>query len=164
MPENPTDGKQASRNPLSTITCTAGTKTNGSTGKAHPDQDQWITGRTERMAVQSGQECTLDQACSKGAVRAALARKGRVKTRRVRAAAPQRRQHVVVTPERPGLSQWHSELTGCNVCAERRVYQQPGADGRVQPKQAGGWVLEQNGTAMCTDEGEEMSGSAVERA
>ena len=57
-------------------------------------------------------------ACGKGAVRAALARKGRMKTRRVRAAARQGGQHVVVAPERPGLRQWHSELTGC-VCAQK---------------------------------------------
>ena len=90
-------------------------------------------------------------ACGKGAVRAALAWKGRMKTRRVRAAAPQGGQHVVVAPECPGLRQWHSELTGCDMCAERSMYQQPGADRGVQPKQAGGRVLEQNETAMCTE-------------
>ena len=40
------------------------TKIRGSRGgrcRRLPDQDQWITGRTERMAVQHGQECTLDQ-------------------------------------------------------------------------------------------------------
>ena len=101
--------------------------------------------------------------CGNGAVRAALARKGRMKTRRVRAAAPQGGQHVVVAPECPGLRQRHSELTGCDMCAERSMYQQPGADRGVQPKQAGGRVLEQDETAMCTDKGEKMSGTAMER-
>ena len=37
--------------------------------------------------------------------------------------------------------------------AERSMYQQPGAD-RGVPKQAGGWILEQDETAMCTDKRE----------